>query len=169
MAADRGSTAHRKKIEMSNTKQGTDLCAEDQRHVLSAYVHRYTGEHTPQWVRRATGTPPLLQFKDDADWLAHTRFRVRRDGRLDGRVKSCESSPTWPNDRARLESEKLDYLYAFEDAFRKQCQAASIDAARWKQGMWTNAHMYHGMGLPVEEGVRRWFQHVSNQSQKSLR
>lgn len=74
---------------------GTMLCDEDRKHVLAAYVHRYTGEHVPEWVRAAGQLYPV-QFKDDLDWLAHSYFAVRRDGRLDERVKHCESHPTWP-------------------------------------------------------------------------
>lgn len=81
------------------TALGYELCDEDRRHVLAAYVHRFTGEHRPAWSRKEwkDGKPYPLQFADDADWLAHTRFCVRKDGRLDMRYKACESSPTWPN------------------------------------------------------------------------
>jgi len=69
-----------------------------------------------------------------------------------------------------LNDEKTKYLYAFEDAFRKRCLAAKIDPSRWKMGMWANAHMYHGMGLPVEEAVDKWFQHVADtEHRKALR
>jgi hypothetical protein len=75
---------------------GSDLNINDQRRVLAAYVHRYTGDHVPDWVRhQAEGKYPL-QFASDADWLASTTFRVRADGRLDDRVKRCQSRPTWP-------------------------------------------------------------------------
>lgn len=77
---------------------GSMLCAEDRRHVLNAYVHRYTGTHTPDWARclRPDGSEYPVQFADDADWLANTRFVVRKNGRLDGRYKECVSTPTWP-------------------------------------------------------------------------
>jgi hypothetical protein len=69
---------------------------DDQRHVLAAYVHRYTREHVPAWARREPGRCPV-RFASDAEWLANTSFRVRRDGRLDRRARFCESSPTWPD------------------------------------------------------------------------
>lgn len=72
---------------------GTQLTQADQRHVLAAFVHRYTGTHRPQW---ASGAPYREHFLDDADWLANTRFVVRSDGRLDRRSRHCLSSPTWP-------------------------------------------------------------------------
>ena len=34
------------------------------------------------------------QFPTDADWLAHTRFRVNGKGRLDGRARNCYSLPS---------------------------------------------------------------------------
>lgn len=78
------------------TTLGTHLHPDDQDHVLRAFVHRYARTHVPTWAR---GTNYMPQFADDADWLAHTRFRTRGDGRLDRRAKFCESSPTWPDGR----------------------------------------------------------------------
>ncbi|WP_145670156.1 hypothetical protein [Bradyrhizobium stylosanthis] len=74
-------------------KLGTDLHPADQRFVLSAYVHRFTGSHRPKWAKPDNA----VQFADDQDWLAHTRFAVRANGRLDRRVARCHSSPTWPH------------------------------------------------------------------------
>jgi len=78
---------------------GTQLCASDQQHVLAAYVHRFTRDHKPAWARwpREDGQVSPVQFASDADWLANTRFAVRKNGRLDGRARYCESSPTWPD------------------------------------------------------------------------
>lgn len=77
---------------------GTLLSAADQRHVLAAYVNRYTCTHKPEWAcqPRPNGQPYLPQFCDDADWLAHTEFVVTKSGRLDMRTRYCHSSPTWP-------------------------------------------------------------------------
>lgn len=85
---------------MARQKLGTQLAAADQRHVLAAYVHRYTREHVPEWARkpRPDGTPYPVHFASDADWLAHTRFFVRANGRLDHRFRHCWSEPTWPDD-----------------------------------------------------------------------
>jgi len=58
------------------------------------FVHRYTGEHTPQWVKQ---NPAPLHFKDDADWLNNTYFEITKKGELSRKVNSCESTPTWPN------------------------------------------------------------------------
>lgn len=79
---------------------GTELTPNDQRHVLGMFTNRYTGDHTPQWVKdaeRKEGKRYPLQFATDAEWLANTRFGVREDGRLDPRVGDCQSTPTWPN------------------------------------------------------------------------
>lgn len=77
---------------------GHELCADDQRYVLSAYVHRFTGDHKPAWANAEwkDGKPYPMQFASDREWLENTRFAVRRDGRLDRRVKYCHSNPTWP-------------------------------------------------------------------------
>lgn len=55
---------------------------------------------------------------------------------------------------------KTKYLYAFEDAFRAKCLQAGIQPAKWKAGMWTNAHMYYGMGAALEDAAAKWFEHV---------
>lgn len=86
---------------------GSELCAEDQAEVLRAYVHRYTGDHKPRWAQPKEDVPGIvkwgasekpypLQFASDAEWLANTRFAVRKNGRLDRRAKHCYSRPTWP-------------------------------------------------------------------------
>ena len=82
----------------SNSKLGADLHPIDKDEVLRSFVHRFTGEHKPQW---ATGTMPdgkpyPVQFRDDTDWLMHTRFAVTKRGRLNHNVHQCESTPTWP-------------------------------------------------------------------------
>ena len=77
------------------TALGSDLRPDAQTDALRRFVHRYTGEHCPQWVRTANRPFPV-QFADDADWLAHTRFHVTRAGYLSEKYRFCESSPTWP-------------------------------------------------------------------------
>jgi hypothetical protein len=78
---------------------GAMLCEADQKHVLAAYVHRFTGEHRPAWANKPMpdGQAYPVQFKDDLDWLAHSYFAIRKNGRLNMLVKHCESYPTWPN------------------------------------------------------------------------
>lgn len=80
-------------------RYGNELDYSDQRHCLSAFVHRFTREHKPDWANKPWkyGKPYPVQFDSDADWLAHTRFAVRNSGRLDMRVHHCESNPTWPD------------------------------------------------------------------------
>ena len=77
---------------MTILRHGTRLTREDQQHVLSAYVHRFTVEHKPAWARDSDP----IHFANDADWLANTEFHVREDGRLDQRYNHCFSHPTWP-------------------------------------------------------------------------
>lgn len=76
-----------------NMKLGTELSEADQKHALAAYVHRSTREHRPFWYR---GFDKVC-FKDDAEWLANTRFPVTKAGRIDRRAYRCESNPTWPD------------------------------------------------------------------------
>lgn len=93
---------------------GINLCAEDRNYVLRAYVNRYTREHVPAWAKREwrDGRPYPVQFASDAEWLSHTKFAVRSDGRLDRRHKCCESTPTWPDG----EPVKMKRLPADQDA-----------------------------------------------------
>ena len=80
------------------TLLGTQLSEKDQRHALAAYTHRFTRDHVPSWARKPLkpGAFYNVQHASDHDWLAHTRFAVNKDGSLDRRVKSCDSSATWP-------------------------------------------------------------------------
>ena len=83
-------------------KKGSQLSPQDRRHVLAAYVYRFTGDNTPYWVKekRPNGKPYPLQFATDEEWLKNTVFLVTNSGRLDMRSKHCESTPTWPNGKA---------------------------------------------------------------------
>lgn len=77
---------------------GDQLPPSEQRKALAQFVHRFTGEHRPDWANkpRRDGSAYPVQFADDSDWLANTRFAVTRGWRLDERVQRCDSSPTWP-------------------------------------------------------------------------
>lgn len=70
-----------------------------QQEVKRRFVHRFTGDHAPDWARKPmpNGQAYPLQFADDADWLAHTYFWVNKTGRLSARHSYCESHATWPN------------------------------------------------------------------------
>jgi hypothetical protein len=79
-------------------KLGTELCDEDRKAVLRNHIHRYTKTHIPRWafLEREGKRFYEPQFADDADWLSHTYFQVREDGRLDETCWECHSYPTWP-------------------------------------------------------------------------
>lgn len=79
--------------------RGSELPLHLQREVKARYVYRYTGEHKPDWARkpRPSGGPYPVQFRDDADWLAHTFFPVTKRGLLAERPGTCRSYPTWPD------------------------------------------------------------------------
>jgi hypothetical protein len=69
------------------------------RDALACYCHRFTMEHVPQWamVPRADGTFYAPQFASDAEWLAHTTFRVTQAGRLALNARYCHTAgQTWP-------------------------------------------------------------------------
>lgn len=89
----------RNPFQAEHHRLGSELKPDDKAYVLAAYVHRFTGDHKPEWAckLRPDGTAYPLQFADDADWLAHTSFAVRANGDLDKRYGSCVSIPTWPN------------------------------------------------------------------------
>jgi hypothetical protein len=81
------------------TLLGSELSPDQQAAAKARFVHRYTGDHRPQWSYGIwkEKLPYPLQFVDDADWLVHTRFGVTASGRLSERATSCYSCPTWPN------------------------------------------------------------------------
>jgi hypothetical protein len=80
--------------------KGTELRPSDKQYVLSAYVHRYTMEHKPSWADKpceGNGKRYAPQYATDAEWLANTEFKTRKNGRLDHRTRHCQSSgQTWP-------------------------------------------------------------------------
>ena len=85
---------------MNKLVNGNQLTPSVRLQAQRLFVYRFTGDHKPAWATlpRPDGTAYPLQFKDDADWLANTRFGVKKDGTLSKRVRYCESRPTWPND-----------------------------------------------------------------------
>ena len=79
-------------------KFGSQLTQDEQKQVLGAFVHRFTGDHKPAWAAkpRPNGDIYKVQFASDADWLANTEFKVTASGKLDQRSRYCFSHPTWP-------------------------------------------------------------------------
>jgi len=86
-------------MNLDKAVPGTELCSDDQKHVLAAYCHRFTKDHKPRWADepRPNGKPYPVHHESDAHWLAATLFQVRNDGRLDNRVRYCHSTPAWPD------------------------------------------------------------------------
>lgn len=89
---------------MSNLKKGSELNKIAQAAALAKFIHRYTMDHAPRWVRDSEVAYPV-QFYSDLDWLANTEFHVRADGYLDERYNHCYSTPTWPNKIKETENE----------------------------------------------------------------
>lgn len=87
---------------------GNELPPSEQKRALAAFPYRFTKDHVPDWARktRVDGTSYPVQFANDADWLANTRFAVTKSGRLDERATYCESSPTWPNGKPSFPGER---------------------------------------------------------------
>ena len=79
-----------------NTLFGNQLHIQDQKHVLAAFINRFTAENYPAWKNDSLNNSCPVQFSSDHDWLQHTEFFVKTDGRLDLRHKTCWSHPTWP-------------------------------------------------------------------------
>lgn len=77
--------------------RGSDLSAEDQKHVLARFVHRFTREHIPTWTQRPDCAKCAVQFASDTEWLANTVFAVTKSGRVHRGDYDCQSSPTWPD------------------------------------------------------------------------
>jgi hypothetical protein len=78
---------------------GSQLAPKVKTEAMRRFVHRYTGEHRPTWVKNEKwkdGKDYPVQFADDEDWLAHTYFEVTKTGQLKDSAKWCESYPTWP-------------------------------------------------------------------------
>ena len=84
-------------FSLMKTLLGSELSPSVRNECLARFVHRFTGQHRPAWYNRPDCMACPVQFVDDEDWLAHTRFHVTKTGKLDGQFDSCESSPTWPN------------------------------------------------------------------------
>lgn len=83
---------------MPHTVPGNELSPEQQQAAKAAFVHRYTGDHTPTWVTTDPQYIYPVQFKDDVDWLAHSEFLVNKDGSLTqgDRWNQCLGHPTFP-------------------------------------------------------------------------
>ena len=73
---------------------GSQLSDNAKEHVLLAYIYRSTGDHRPPGDPEPPKNSVKIQFKDDQDWLANTRFAVTKAGHLDLRIQHCESTPT---------------------------------------------------------------------------
>lgn len=72
---------------------GSSLSRDVQEECKRLFVHRYTGEHKPQWANKTmpNGEAYKPSYDTDVDWLAHTIFRVTKAGNLDKRYKLCYS------------------------------------------------------------------------------
>jgi hypothetical protein len=103
---------------------GERLTPEQHKHVLSAFVHRHTGEHTPDWVRRSDDhhTPT---HKTDKDWVHDHAFHFnKKTGRLSGKHKYAEPHYMADNVREEEIAEKRD---PFGFSKKKLAQLGAID------------------------------------------
>jgi len=103
---------------------GERLTPEQHKHVLSAFVHRHTGEHTPDWVRRSDDhhTPT---HKTDKDWVHDHAFHFnKKTGRLSGKHKYAEPHYMADNVREDEIAEKRD---PFGFGKKKLAQLGAID------------------------------------------
>lgn len=68
-------------------KKGSLLREDQKKAVKDLFIHRYTGDHTPDWV-----SPPFdghPHYESDDEWLANTTFQMTRHGELDRRCHYC--------------------------------------------------------------------------------
>lgn len=69
-------------------KRGSELHEKDQADVLRAYIYRNTIQN-PRGAKLTGSTEDPI---NDSDWLFEKAFHVRKDGRLDRRVRGCMSA-----------------------------------------------------------------------------
>ena len=73
---------------------GNELTRDVQQQCLAQFIYRHTPDHKS--AARPESWPHGFTHASDTDWLAHSKFAVTRAGKLDARVSSCMSNPTWP-------------------------------------------------------------------------
>lgn len=74
---------------MPKLVKGRLLTNVQRQRALLMFVHRYTGQHKPQWVtsgRIGTDSPPM--YATDVDWINDHAFYINKDGTLS--LRSCE-------------------------------------------------------------------------------
>lgn len=120
---------------------GAQLHPDDQKHVLGSYVHRYTKEHKPKWAneKRPDGREYQPHHATDADWLKHTKFAVKKDGRLDTRVRHSQSTPS-----LKLDEADLNELINESQGYSKSAVDKAIKGSRKKIGG-KEAKMIHAL------------------------
>lgn len=74
-----------------NKEYGNTLHPADRAKVLAMFVHRMTVENLAArpWLKDRMGY--ALPIITDEVWLTITQFSVRKDGRLDGRARFCQT------------------------------------------------------------------------------
>lgn len=89
---------------MSAYRLGTELSDKARREALARFVHRMTVENAserPGLVQRMMLGGYALRLLTDAEWLACTRFAVRKDGHLSNGVHYCLTHhPDWVSSRS---------------------------------------------------------------------
>lgn len=91
-----------------NGTLGNALSYSTRLHALSAFCHRFTCDHVPEWVRRTPcrpdGLPYLPRWSSDRTWLSGTRFHVTKRGELSRRSGHGECYSSGDNlDHLRVE------------------------------------------------------------------
>lgn len=127
-----------------NEKVGSDLQPEDQQYVLETFRNRFTGEHKPSWVTPRSSYS--VQFKDDADWLAHTYFVVNNNGRVNKNFRTCRSYPTWPEGCPPMPVREFE-IYEGGDPYSNDWETSEITSK--------GTFYVGGLRAPKAELVRR--------------
>lgn len=80
---------------------GNELTPEDQKAMLNQYVYRNSMECPNRKINR----DPATVWATDELWLKHTQFKIRKDGRIDERTRSCMGST--PEIVGRIETAEI--------------------------------------------------------------
>ncbi len=72
--------------------KGENLTPTQKKQVISAFVHRYTGEHFPEWASRPmpNGEAYKPTHATDSEWINDHAFYINKNGFLASYPTRCE-------------------------------------------------------------------------------
>lgn len=80
--------------------KGSNLTHKQRNHVKRAFVHRFTGEHKPDWASKPmpNGNQYQPTHKTDNDWIEDYAFYVQNNGELSTARKHQHCEPAFMAD-----------------------------------------------------------------------